>query len=152
MGRCAGIDFGDRRIGIALSDPGGLMAFPHETLTYVGKMGAALDAVVRALADYDLVAVVVGMPYNMDGSQGRQAERTASFIGELRQRLPAGVVVTGWDERLTSVQAGRVLTEGGVTARAQKGKLDKIAAALILQGWLDRQQAEAPREEPGEQR
>ncbi len=149
MGRSAGIDFGDRRIGIALSDPGGLMAFPHETLTYAGKMGVALDAVVAALSGFELEAVVVGMPYNMDGTQGKQAERTASFIGELRQRLPEGVLVTSWDERLTSIQAGRVLTEGGVKARSHKGKLDKIAAALILQGWLDCRQGAAARAGPG---
>jgi putative holliday junction resolvase len=141
MGRCAGIDFGDRRIGVALSDPSGIMAFPHETLEYAGKMGVGLSAVVEALAEFELEFVIVGMPYNMDGTKGRQAERTASFIGELRQRLPEGISVEGWDERLTSVQAGKVLTGAGVKAKEQKGKLDKIAAALILQAWLDHRQA-----------
>ncbi len=149
MGRCVGIDFGDRRIGIALGDPSGVMAFPHQTIEYSGKMGVGLNAVVKALAEFELDHVVVGMPYNMDGSQGRQAERTASFIGELRQRLPDSVVVEGWDERLTSVQASRVLTEAGVKAREQKGKLDKIAAALILQGWLDSKQSSVGEDEPG---
>ncbi len=149
MGRCAGIDFGDRRIGIALSDPSGLMAFPHETLEYSGKMGIGLTAVAEALAEFELDFVIVGMPYNMDGSQGRQAERTASFMGELRRRLPEGITVEGWDERLTSAQAGKILTGAGVKAKSQKGKLDKIAAALILQGWLDHRQATASQELPG---
>jgi putative holliday junction resolvase len=150
MGRCVGIDFGDRRIGVALGDPSGIMAFPHETLEYSGKMGEGLSAVVEALAEFELDFVIVGMPYNMDGSQGRQAERTASFIGELRHRLPEGVVVEGWDERLTSVQASKVLTGAGVKAKAQKGKLDKIAAALILQAWLDHRLATASQNVPGE--
>lgn len=151
MGRCVGIDFGDRRIGLALSDRSGIMAFPHETLEYAGKMGVALDTVVAALAGLELEAVVVGMPYNMDGTQGRQAERTASFIGELRQRLPDGVSVEAWDERLTSVQAGRVLTAAGVKTRSQKGKLDRVAAALILQAWLDHRIAGDRVEERGGQ-
>lgn len=137
MTRCIGIDFGDRRIGVAVSDPGGTIAFPHGTLEYSGKMGVALDMVVEATRQTGASCVVVGLPYNMDGTRGRQADRTASFIGELKQRLGAEVVVTSWDERLTSVQAERVLTEAGVKAKKQKGKVDRIAAALILQAYLD---------------
>ncbi len=138
MGRSAGVDFGDRRIGVAISDARGVMAFPHETIEYSGKMGVGLTALTAMLVALEVELVVVGLPYNMDGSRGKQAERTASFIGELKQRLGNGVRVDSWDERLTSMQAGRMLTEAGVKAKAQKGKLDRIAAALILQGYLDR--------------
>ncbi len=138
MGRSAGVDFGDRRIGVAISDPRGVMAFPHETIEYCGKMGVGLTALTTMLVALEVELVVVGLPYNMDGSRGKQAERTASFVGELKQRLGPNVRVENWDERLTSMQAGRMLTEAGVKAKEQKGKLDRIAAALILQGYLDR--------------
>jgi putative holliday junction resolvase len=137
MGRALGIDFGDRRIGMALSDPDQLIAFPHSVIEYSGRIGAAVDSVEKFIIEQVITCCVVGLPLNMDGSMSRQADRTRTFIGLLRKALPGTTTLETWDERLTSVQAGRAMQEAGLNTRQQRGRLDKVAAALILQSYLD---------------
>ena len=137
MGRALGIDFGDRRIGLALSDPDQRIAFPHEVLKYSGKIAEAVESVTKLVSEHGITSCVVGLPLNMDGSMSRQADRTRTFVGLLRKALPGVLKIETWDERLTSVQAGRVMQEAGLNTRQQRGRLDKVAAALILQSYLD---------------
>jgi putative Holliday junction resolvase len=136
MARILGVDLGDKRIGIAASDESATIAFPREVLSTDGRIPDAVKRVARYARKEQVAAIVVGLPLNMDGSAGRQAERTRSFAGLLRKELP-GVEVVEWDERLSTVQASRAMYEAGVDARGQRGALDKVAAALLLQAYLD---------------
>jgi len=135
--RALGIDFGEKRIGVALSDPARLLAFPHDTIEYNGKTRTAVRMVAHAVRKSEATLVVVGLPLNMDGTRGKQADRVSTFVGELRLEVGEAISVEMWDERLSSVQAGRVLEEAGLDARQRRGKVDRIAAALILQAYLD---------------
>ena len=85
----------------------------------------------------EVEVVVVGMPFSMNGSRGRQADRVSTFVGALRQALAQTAPVVEWDERLSSAQAARAMTGAGVSQKDQRGKLDMVAAALILQAYLD---------------
>lgn len=137
MGRVLGVDFGEKRIGLAISDPGATIAFPREVMSNPGKTGKAAIQVARWALENEVSRVVVGMPFEMDGGRGKQAHRVASFVGLLRKELGDDVPVDEWDERMTSKQAGRAMQSAGVDTRKQRGVLDKVAAALILQGYLD---------------
>jgi putative Holliday junction resolvase len=132
--RVLGLDVGDVRIGVALSDETATIAGGLPTLVRVGprKDVRAVAALVRA---HEVAEVVVGLPRRLDGSLGPQAEKVQAFATDLRQsvRIP----VHEWDERFTSVEATRVLVEGGVRRRDRKQSVDKVAAVLILQGFLD---------------
>ena len=146
-GRWVGFDLGDRRIGVAVSDPTGFLAEGRDTLERSGESfpWRAIESVLEAA---DAAGVVVGEPINMDGSIGERAELSRRFAEELRERT--GVRVELQDERLTSVQAQRMLIEtrpggsGGGKRSRKKGKgkreedVDQVAAVLILQAWLDR--------------
>lgn len=134
-GRVLALDVGDKRIGVAVSDPSRTIASPLETYT---RVGYGPDArYIKALCErYETGAVLLGLPLNMDGSQGGQAEKTKAF-GEVL--LKAGLSVEYADERLSSVAAERALIEGGVRRDERKQRVDKVAAAVILQQWLDRQ-------------
>ncbi len=149
-GRVLALDVGERRIGLAISDPDGRVAVPLETLERRSE-----DADLRALtglADREAVAmVVVGLPLSLDGTVGQQAERTQAFARRLADALSRPVEM--WDERLSTVAAERSLLPGGSAnrkerrrprvgerrrpARGRKGAEDALAAALILQGYLD---------------
>lgn len=137
MGKAMGIDFGRRRIGVAVSDLSRTIAFPREVLTHGGNFQRAAKEIARLVSKDGVDLVVVGMPLEMDGGRGRQAELVSSFIGLLAKKLAGIAEVTEWDERLSSVQAERVMTEAGVGSRQQKGSVDKVAAAIILQAHLD---------------
>jgi len=139
MTRAMGVDFGEKRIGLAVSDPHRTIAFPREVLQYSGKMSRGAALVAKQVALEEVGLVVVGLPLEMDGRRGPQADRVSSFIGLLRKALPEETQVREWDERLTSVQAGRVLDEAGVKQHRRRGKVDPIAAALLLQAYLDRE-------------
>jgi putative Holliday junction resolvase len=105
-----------------------------------------LDAIEGHVRTLGIEAFVVGLPRNMDGSEGPSAEAARSFAQALaeRFRLPAHL----WDERLTTLAAERILVEAGVRRRARRGTVDQVAATLILQGYLDRQQAILRRQQP----
>jgi len=132
--RYLGLDVGDRRIGVALSDETETLATGLETIERVGPR-RDLRSIADLAETHGVGEVVVGLPRNMDGSLGPRAQKTLEFMDALRPRL--GVPVVAWDERLTSVVATRALIEGGVSRRNRKGAVDKVSAVLILQNYLD---------------
>lgn len=136
--RYMGVDLGTKRIGIALSDPDGRIASP---LLVIHRQGGKRDLqeIADLTHDYEVQAVVVGMPIDLRGQRGVAAEKAQAEIDQLRRLLAIPVDV--YDERLTSAAAQRTLREGGLDSRGQRGLVDKVAAALLLQSYLDRQRA-----------
>ena len=133
-----GIDFGRSRIGVAISDELRLLAHPLETIS-AGKNAA--KRIAEIVRERKIDHVVVGLPRNMDGTFGAAASEAQKFVQELRALIPREI--TTWDERLTTVAAHRALREAGKTTRATRGYVDQVAAQMILQGYLDRQQEAA---------
>ncbi len=132
--RILGLDVGDRWIGVALSDPTGTLASGLPTLERVGPK-KDLKRVAELAREHEVGQVVVGLPLKLDGSAGAQANKVLEFIEALRVRV--GVPVVPWDERLTTVAAHNALIEGNVSRRGRKRVVDKVAAVLILQNYLD---------------
>lgn len=133
MGRILALDLGARRIGVALSDPSGTIAAPLDTLTATG-MRRAVEQVKELCHRHDVILVVVGWPRNMDGSRGPAALQAEALAERLRA---AAVPVDLWDERLSTAAAERVLLEADVRRGARRRVRDRVAAALILQGYLE---------------
>lgn len=131
--RILGIDHGRKRIGLALSDPLGLTAQPLPPLT-VGSEKAAVAELAGLIADRGISRVVVGLPLNMNGSEGEQARVARAFGEKIRRR---GIEVVYWDERLSSAAAEKSLREAGLRRNRQKQRLDTAAAQLILSGYLE---------------
>jgi len=131
--RLLGLDVGDRRIGIAVSDFTGSLATPVEVYS---RRGAETDVahIADVLRLHDASRVIVGLPKNMNGSEGDQAQKTRDFAGRL---VDAGLVVTLWDERLSTIEATRRLVEVGRKRRAIRQRVDAEAAAVILETYLD---------------
>ena len=136
-GRVLALDVGDRRIGIALSDEMQWIATPHSVYTRVG-WGPDVKHIQKLYNDSKAVLVVCGLPRNMDGSVGFQAEKVQSFAEQL---IKAGLPVVFQDERLSTVSAHQALIEGGMRRDDRKGTVDKVAAAVILQTYLDAQKS-----------
>ena len=134
--RILGLDYGDVRIGVAVSDPMGWTAQMVETVSWRFDLEKPLTRIVELVRQYACDRVVVGLPRNMDGSEGFRVEKTQDFIRRLSECI-APVPIDTWDERLTTVMAQRAMHDMGIRAREQKGKIDQMAAAMILQGWLD---------------
>jgi putative Holliday junction resolvase len=136
------VDWGWARFGLAVSDDLGLTAHGLGTFARVSE-AQMLDAIAKQVKALGVQAVVVGLPRNMDGSDGPSAATARAFAGLLedRCRLPVHL----WDERLTTLAAERMLVGAGMRRRARRGLVDQVAATLILQGFLDRQQAAARR-------
>jgi putative holliday junction resolvase len=133
-----GIDFGRSRIGVAISDELRFLAHPLETIP-AGKNAA--KRIAEIVRERKIDHVVVGLPRNMDGTFGAAASEAQKFVQELRALIPREI--TTWDERLTTVAAHRALREAGKKTRATRGYVDQVAAQMILQGYLDRQQEAA---------
>jgi putative Holliday junction resolvase len=138
--RLLALDVGDVRIGVAVSDETGTLASGLVTLRAVGPRKDA-QAVLALVREHAVGEVVVGLPRRLDGSLGPQAEKVMAFVERLRRVLPVPVVAR--DERLTSVAAGERLAEAGVKRRDRKARLDRAAAALVLQELLDERRAAA---------
>ena len=134
MGRVLCLDIGDRRVGVALSDETRLIASPHSMFERVG-WGPDLRRVQTLMKETGAELVVSGLPKNMDGSLGYQAQKVRDFCEMLQKN---GVPVEFQDERLSTVSATDALIEGGVRREDRKGVVDKVAAAVILQAWLDK--------------
>ena len=132
--RTLALDYGERRIGVALSDPTGAIAQPLET---IDARKGALERIAELVVKHEVGQIVVGLPLHMDGRAGPEAERARAFGEKVRAR--ANVPVDYLDERWTSREAERVLEEGGVRKKNQRGRVDPIAAALLLRTWLARQ-------------
>lgn len=137
-GRILGVDFGDTRTGLALSDPSRLLASGLETLS-PGGMEKTAEAVARVAKERDAAAVVVGLPKNMDGTEGFRAVRCREFAEKLSALT--GLPVAMLDERLTTVSASRYLNETNTRGTARKGVIDTLSAQIILQNALDRLRA-----------
>jgi len=133
--RILGIDYGNKRVGTAVSDQLGWTAQPLDTLKMSGHR-EILEKIEKYIEKYDIEKIVVGMPYNMDGTIGKRAEITQSFINFLENNLELPIEIQ--DERLTSSQAENILLEADVSRAGRKKVIDKLAAALILQTYLDR--------------
>ena len=133
--RTLALDYGERRIGVAISDPSGAIATPLETIAARPGGRGALERIAELVRDHEVDQVVVGLPLHMNGRAGPEAERARAF-GE-RVRAHAKVAVDYLDERWTSREAERALDEVGVRRREQRGRVDPIAAALLLRTWLE---------------
>lgn len=138
--RFLALDVGDRRIGVALSDETALLASPHSTIERVGPK-KDVRAVALLCQQHEVVEVVVGLPMKLDGTLGPQAEKTLEFVDALRRSLQQRVPVVTWDERFTTVIAQRALIEADMSRRDRREVVDKVSAAVLLQGWLDARRA-----------
>lgn len=131
-----GVDVGSVRVGVAVSDPGGVLATPLVTLARDVRAGTDLDQLAALVRDRGAVEVVVGLPRSLSGRSGPAARAAQEYAGALAERI-APVPVRFADERLTTVSASRSLTDRGISSRRQRQVVDQAAAVLILQGWLD---------------
>lgn len=134
-----GVDVGEVRVGLAASDPGGVLAHPVATLARDDEGGTDLDRITVEVRDRGAVGVVVGLPRSLSGEEGVAAGRARRYAVALQRRLE--VPVRLWDERLTTVDAHRALRASGVRGRDQRGIVDQAAATLILQGALEARSA-----------
>ncbi|PYX83919.1 MAG: Holliday junction resolvase RuvX [Acidobacteria bacterium] len=133
-GRILGLDVGAKTIGLAVSDPLGITAQGLPTLRRQNKR-LDFEALAHLLRQYDVAEIVVGYPLRMSGESGTQSEKMARFADDLRQRFRLPVHL--WDERLTSAEANRVLRESEMSIRRRSEVVDRLAAVLILQSWMD---------------
>jgi putative Holliday junction resolvase len=131
--RLLGLDVGDGRIGVAVSDPTGYLASPIEVYER-RDLATDLRHVLELVEEYEASGIIVGLPKNMNGSEGSQAEKTREFAEAVRAQ---GLSVDLWDERLSTVEATRRLTEQRHRKRSIQKRIDSEAAALILQSYLD---------------
>ncbi len=132
--RILALDHGSKRIGVAISDELKMIAQPLEYIP-AEPLAKFFDRLKELLRDKGVELILVGMPRNMDGTYGPAAVKAQEFITALKNAV--AVPVKSWDERLTSVQANRVLIQGNVRRDQRKEKVDKMAAAILLQGYLD---------------
>lgn len=135
MKRILAFDVGERRIGVAVSDPLGITAQGIETYTRVDDLEQDVSHLLQLANGYKPVKLVFGMPRNMDGSYGMQADYTRAFAEAVLARWDGESAY--WDERLTTASARRTLLEADVRRDKRKGVIDKVAAVLILQSYLD---------------
>ena len=141
-GRRLGIDVGTVRIGVAVSDPDGILATPVETVRRDSR-GAHLRRIASLINELEIVEVVVGLPRTLADRAGPSARDAIEVAQAIADRI-AAVPVRLADERLTTVSAARSLREAGVRAKNQRGMIDQAAAVEILQGWLDQRRNAAP--------
>jgi putative holliday junction resolvase len=132
--RILALDHGTKRVGVAVSDELKLIAQPLEYLL-AEPFDALLARLKELIREKEVELILVGLPRNMDGSYGPAALKVREFVGALKEAV--AVPIQLWDERLTSAQAQRYLIEGGVRRRQRKEKVDKTAAAILLQSYLD---------------
>jgi putative Holliday junction resolvase len=132
--RYLGVDCGSRRTGVAISDPDGRIATPHSVVEHA-SWREQVEGIARIARAEGAQAIVVGWPVHMDGSAGESARRARRLAGRLSACVSLSVVL--WDERLTTRQADSALRAAGLDGRARRARVDKVAAALILQSYLD---------------
>ena len=136
--RTMGIDFGDVRIGVAVSDALGWTAQAVETIEWRDSMKKPAERIKQLVKTYDVDKLVMGFPKNMNGTIGPRGEKTQKFIEVLSGYIDIDIVK--WDERLSSVSANRIMHDVGMKTSKKKKVVDQIAAVLILQGYMDSQQ------------
>ncbi len=137
--RLMGLDIGRKTIGVAISDELGLTAQGLKTIIRKEIEEEFLE-IRNLISRYQIEKIVVGLPKNMDGTLGKQAEMVFLWIEELRKRIPIPVVV--WDERLSTVEATKTLLQADLSRAKRKKVIDQLAASIILQGYLDRKRAQ----------
>ena len=135
MGRIVGLDVGDVRIGVAVSDPLGIIASPHSVITRTA-LPADLEAVATVVRESEAIGLVVGLPLDREGQPGPQAQKVLEFIEQLREKVTVEIVTQ--DERFSTAAANRMLIEANVSRKGRKKVVDKVAAHHILQTHLDR--------------
>ena len=132
--RILGLDVGDSRIGVAISDPVEIIATPLTVITRDDD-NIAIAAIGQLVGQYDVKRIVIGLPYSLDGSIGRQANKVKDFVDKLSQSTNARIELR--DERLSTVAAQRLLRGAGNKKAGKRSHIDAAAAAFILQGYLD---------------
>lgn len=137
-GALAGLDLGDKTIGVAVSDRSLAFAHPRPVIRRT-KFTADGEALLKQIAADNVAAIVIGLPLNMDGSTGPRAQATKAFVRNMERLTPLPFAY--WDERLSTVAAERALIDMDVSRRKRAERIDSAAAAFILQGVLDRLQA-----------
>jgi putative holliday junction resolvase len=132
--RILGLDVGSRRIGLAISDPLGITA---QGLDTIRRQNKRLDfgQLERVIREYDVAQIVIGLPLRMSGAEGAPAEKMQAFAEAIRRRFQLPVHL--WDERLSSAQANRLLRETDMSIKRRGQVVDRMAAVLILQNWMD---------------
>ena len=135
--RIMGLDFGSKTVGVAVCDPLGLTAQGLETITRKeeNKLRHTCQRIETLIQDYEITSIILGYPKNMDDSIGERAQKTEEFKKMLERRTGLSVIL--WDERLTTVEADQILRESGVPKTERKKVIDKVAAEIILQSYLD---------------
>lgn len=136
--RILGLDPGEKRIGVAISDPLGITAQGIEVITYT-SLEEALEQIKKICLDYEVDKIVIGHPLNMNGSRGPASEKALLFAARLQQMLGVSVVMV--DERLSSVSAEKTLISAGVSRKNRRDLKDKLAATLILELYLSSQKS-----------
>jgi len=142
--RIMGLDVGDKTIGVAVSDELGIIANPVTVIQRTASPRKDIGEIRRIAEEYGVERIVVGMPLMLDGTVGIQAEKVQAFVEALRRRVAVPVVTQ--DERLTTAEVERVLIEMDQSRAKRKKIIDKLAAAVILQSYLDRQSAKVSSE------
>ena len=133
--RAVGIDFGSKRVGVAVSDPGGILASPHSVLQRSGSHEQDHRRIAEIVEEYEAYVVVVGHPLSLDGHSGAAARLVEAEVEELRTRVQVPVELH--DERFTTVTADRSMLERNMKADARRKVVDQVAAAVLLQSWLE---------------
>ncbi len=134
MHRALGLDVGDKKIGVALSDPSQVLATPLKTIIRVND-DIAIKEIVGLAGKHDISKIIVGLPYSLNGSIGKQAEKVLLFSRQIAQATDVEIIMQ--DERLTSVSANQKLREAGKKGSKLKNEMDAAAATVILQAYLD---------------
>lgn len=142
--RFMGLDVGDKTIGVAISDEQGIIANPFKVIPRTASVKKDIAEVRKLAEEFGVQRIVVGMPYMMDGSVGIQAEKVQEFVEQLRRRIR--VSVETWDERLTTMEVERLLISADQSRARRKKVVDKMAAAIILQSYMDKQKSDSSRE------
>jgi len=141
--RIMGLDVGDRTIGVAISDSLLITAQGKETI-FRQSLKQDIDRLIELINEYEVKTIVAGMPFNMNGTLGPQGEKTKQFMDKLEKKLTYSdrikekVAIEYWDERLTTLSATRLLIDADMRREKRKEVVDKLAATLILQGYLDK--------------
>ena len=132
--RILGLDVGDRTIGVAISDP---LGFTAQGITTIRRKSeeSDIEKLVEICKEYSVETIVSGLPKNMNGTIGEQAEKVQKFCDTLSEHID--IEIKFWDERLTTMAAHRAMLEADMSRKKRKGLVDKIAATYILQGYLD---------------
>ena len=132
--RVLGIDYGEKRIGLAVSDPLGFSAQGIETILYRDKK-RFFEALLKICKENNVGEIVIGLPINMNGSMGPKAKEVLELVPEMEKAL--SVTVKTWDERLSSREASRLMIEEGLSRKKQRAQSDRLAATILLQSYLE---------------